>query len=209
MDGEKIQQLNYAIQSAIQPMRDAAEENPNAQVYVRALKFSNGAQWMNPKPIRIEDYRWIPLSADGMTDMGKALSMVAEELKMPPMEERALPPVLVLITDAQPTDDFDGGLKKLMSEPWGVKAVRIGIAIGRDADLDVLQQFIGHSELRPLEAKNAATLVKQIKWVSTAILKAASSPTSQTKEQIDQGVSVPLPEPPEEIKTTVGVDDVW
>ncbi len=35
------------------------------------------------------------------------------------MGERALPPVLVLISDGQPNDDFDSGLKELLSKPWG------------------------------------------------------------------------------------------
>ena len=53
--------------------------------------------------------------------MGKALSMVADELKIPPMTPRALPPVLVLISDGQPTDDFDSGLQNLMDQNWGKK----------------------------------------------------------------------------------------
>ena len=40
----KIQSLNNAIREAIPHMLRAAEENPHAQVFVRALKFSDGAQ---------------------------------------------------------------------------------------------------------------------------------------------------------------------
>ena len=64
------------------------------------------------------------------TDMGTALNLVAQQMKMPPMSDRALPPVLVLISDGQPTDDFQKGLDELMRQPWGKKAVRIAIAIG-------------------------------------------------------------------------------
>src|ERR671915_110041 len=49
-----------------------------------------------------------------VADREKALSMVAEQLRIPPMVERALPPVLVLISDGQPTDDYASGLKALM-----------------------------------------------------------------------------------------------
>ena len=58
--------------------------------------------------------------------------------------------------------------------------MRIAIAIGEDADLDVLQKFIGHPEIKPLQANNSEALVNYIKWVSTAVLKSASSPASQT-----------------------------
>lgn len=166
----KIHSLNTAISEALPAMRQAASDNINANVLVRALKFSSGAQWINKDPIPVENFKWFDLDADGVTDMGHALSLVADELKVPPMPDRALPPVLILISDGQPTDDFDSGLKKMMDLPWGKKAVKIAIAIGSDADLDVLQKFIGNSELKPLVAKNAETLVKQIKWVSTKIL---------------------------------------
>src|SRR5208283_4077823 len=155
------------------------EENINAQLLVRAIRFSNGAQWHISQPTPVDSFEWINLTADGVTDMGKALSMVAEQLKMPPMTDRALPPVLALLTDGQPTDDFSQGLKELMSQPWGKKAVRIAIAIGEDADTEVLQKFIGNSEIKPLHANNPEALVKQIRWLSTVVLKAVSSPASQ------------------------------
>ncbi len=44
-DDGKIQALNTAIREAIPHMKKVAEDNPNAQVLVRAVKFSNGAQW--------------------------------------------------------------------------------------------------------------------------------------------------------------------
>jgi uncharacterized protein YegL len=94
------------------------------------------------------------------------------------MSERALPPVLVLISDGQPTDDFDQGLKELLDQPWGKKAVRIAISIGQDADADVLQKFIAHPEMKPLAANSPEALVKHIKWASTAVLKSASSPAA-------------------------------
>jgi uncharacterized protein YegL len=178
VDG-KIQALNTAIREALPHMQTAAEANPNAQVMVRVVKFSDGAQWHVAQPTPVSDFRWTDLHADGVTMMGKALSLVAEQLRMPPMEERALPPVLALISDGQPTDDFNKGLRDLMDQPWGKKAVRVAIAIGSDADLDVLQKFIGHPEIRPLQANNPDQLVNYIKWVSTAVVGAASAPNSQ------------------------------
>jgi uncharacterized protein YegL len=174
----KIQALNTAIREAVPHMRKVAEDNPNAQVLVRAVRFSSGAQWHISQPTPVADFAWTDLTAEGETDMGKALQLVAEQLKMPPMSERALPPVLVLVSDGQPTDDFDAGLKALMNEPWGKKAVRIAISIGRDADDEVLQKFIGNTELKPLAANSPEALVKHIKWASTAVLKSASSPAA-------------------------------
>ncbi len=207
VDG-KIQALNYAVKSTIPAMRDAASDNIHAQVLVRALKFSSGAQWHIAQPTPVEELEWTDLTTNGVTDMGKALAMVAEQLEINNMPKRALPPVLVLITDGHPTDDFDRGLKKLMEQPWGKKAVRIGISIGQDADNEVLQKFIAHPELTPYSANNAEQLVELIKWASTSVLQAASSPASQSKNAAPVAGNVPIPQAP--VSNTVNnVGDVW
>lgn len=203
-----MEALNTAIREAIPHMRDVANENPNAEILVRVLTFSNGAQWHVVQPQPIAGFKWTDLTADGVTDMGKALSMLADQLKIPPMASRALPPVLVLISDGQPTDDFDSGLKALMEQPWGKRAVRIAVAIGRDANHDVLQKFIGNSELKPLQANNPEALVKQIRFVSTAVLKSASAPASQVNDPSAPGGPVPIPAPPP-IDPSSPDEDVW
>jgi uncharacterized protein YegL len=207
MAGEKIRVLNTAIREAIPHMRSVADENPNAEVLVRAIQFSSGARWHISQPTPVADFRWTDLTAEGVTDLGQALSMVADQLKIPPMTDRALPPVLALVSDGQPTDDFAKGLRALMDQPWGRKAVRVAIAIGDDADEEVLQRFIGHSELKPLQANNPEALVRYIRWVSTAVLKTASSPASQTSAALAAGGNVPIPAAP--AAGVVSPNDVW
>ena len=208
VDG-KIEALNNAIDEAVPHMRDVATDNPNAKLLIRAISFSTGAQWHVSQPMPIEEFQWSPLEADGVTDMGKALTEVAEQLSVEKMPERSLPPVLVLISDGQPTDDYTSGLKRLMDQPWGKKAVRIGIAIGQDADLDCLQEFIGNIEFKPLQANNVERLAQLIKWVSTAVVQSASAPVSQTAEAGAVIGNVPIPEPPPEQDVPTSVSDVW
>jgi len=174
MEGEKIQTLNYAIRQTIPDMRREADNNPNAQLMIRAVKFSDGAGWHIPMPVPIESFNWVDLGAGGVTNMGMAFELIAGELKNLPADTKRLPPVLVLLTDGQPTDEYKKGLEELMGTPWGKKAVKIAIAIGKDADLAVLEQFTGNSEL-VLEAKNPQLLIKFIKWAST-VVKTVSSP---------------------------------
>lgn len=205
----KIQQLNYAIRSAVPHMQEVARENPNADVLIRVIKFATGAQWHVSTPTEIEDFRWTDIEAEqGVTSMGAALSLLAEQMRMPPMDPRGLPPVFVLISDGQPTDDFNAGLSALLAEGWGKKAVRLSIAIGSDADLEVLEKFIGHSEIAPLQANNAETLTNYIKWASTAVLKSASQPASMTEATANpSGVNIPIPTPP--VAAPASADDVW
>jgi uncharacterized protein YegL len=167
MHGEKIGTVNHAVQDTIPEMVDAADSNPYAQLLVRTLKFATGAEWITPEPAKIDEFSWVDLAADGVTDLGAAFKLLAAELTIPPMSERALPPVIVLLSDGQPTDDYKTELDALSALPWGRKSVRIAVAIGRDADLGVLEEFTGNADL-VLQAKNREMLVRMIKWASTA-----------------------------------------
>jgi len=188
MEGEKIQTLNYAIRQTIPDMQKEADANPNANVMVRALKFSDGAQWHIPTATPVDTFSWVDLQAGGVTSMGMALEMVATELRSFPTDTKRLPPVLVLLTDGQPTDDFKKGLDELLNTPWGKKAVRIAIAIGKDADIAVLELFTGNREL-VLEAKNPQLLIQFIKWAST-VVKTVSSPRANADDDSPAGVDL-------------------
>jgi uncharacterized protein YegL len=200
MDGEKIQTLNYAIRQTIPDMRKEADANPNASIMVRAVKFSDGAAWHIPDATIIDDFNWIDLTAGGVTALGKALELVAGELRQFPTDTKRLPPVLVLLTDGQPTDDFKAGLDELMSTPWGKKAVRIAIAIGKDVDISVLEQFAGNKEL-VLEAKNPQLLTKFIKWASTVVKNVSAPKTGDSVSGVDIN-AIP-------IATVDDDDDIW
>ncbi len=205
--GGKIQSLNFAIRNALPAMQEVAKENPNAEVMVRAVKFSSGASWHVANPVPVEQFKWDDLEATtGVTEMGKALQLVAAQLDQTIIPQRALPPVLVLISDGQPTDDVSAGLRDLMAQPLGEKAVRIAIAIGEDADTSVLQRFIGHPELEPLQANNAQSLVRFIRWVSTSVLKEVSSPEipGPNPNPEEKRPFPPLPDP-----TTGPDEDDW
>jgi len=74
----KIQSLNTAIREATPHMQRVADENPNAEVLVRALKFSSGAQWHIAQETPVAQFKWDHLAAGGSTDMGRALTMLAD-----------------------------------------------------------------------------------------------------------------------------------
>lgn len=74
--------------------------------------------------------------------------------------------MIVLLTDGYPTDDWKRPLEKLLKMPWGKKAVKVAIAIGKDAERSVLEAFTGNPEA-VLDAGNPEVLTHFIKWAST------------------------------------------
>jgi uncharacterized protein YegL len=76
--------------------------------------------------------------------MGAAFREVSEVLGPDKLERRALRPAILLITDGLPTDPpggFDAGLEALTSPPAGRAALRVAVAIGRDANSAPLNRF--------------------------------------------------------------------
>lgn len=180
MRGDRIASLNYAIRSAIPELQAVAEENPEVQVMIRALRFDTVAKWHIEEPCPVNDLTWTDLTAGGETAMGAALSMIADTLKPEVLTGRQLPPVIVLASDGYPTDDVKTGLERFFAEEAVLAATRLAIAIGTDADMKTLELFMDtpNSRLKPLRANNAPDLVQHIKWATTAPVKATSSPTN-------------------------------
>jgi uncharacterized protein YegL len=183
----KIEALNQAIRDALPPLRELAAQNPFVDLLLRAVVFADGARWHLEEPTSVTQAAWPPVVPGGYTDLGAALALVSDVLAVPPMDPRAFPPVLVLVSDGRPTDDFESGLAALMAQPWGRRAVRLAIGIGADADLDVLARFIGDPTVQPFSAHDPEQLAYLVRFVSMA----ASELASQPPEAVDRR----LPDP--------------
>ena len=197
----KMQAVNNAIHECIPATREANASNAFADMLVRAIKFSNGAQWHVEEPSNVDDFEWQDLEAYGKTDLGAAIRLLASELTPEKMGRRALPPVIVLLSDGTPTDSWEQELNTFNSTGWGHpgRTVRIAIAIGHDANKEILAQFTGNPET-VFEAKNAQRLTDLIKWASVTLSKFASSGASQVDLKPGQGPMLPPPPPiPEEL----------
>ncbi|MCL2218143.1 MAG: tellurium resistance protein, partial [Defluviitaleaceae bacterium] len=77
---------------------------------------------------------------------------------------------------------------------------RIAIAIGKDVDLSVLEQFAGNKEL-VLEAKNPQLLVKFIKWASTVVKNVSAPMLGDSSSGVDIN-AIP-------IATADDDDEIW
>jgi uncharacterized protein YegL len=190
----KMQALNNAIRETLPHLVDVANQNPHAELLVRSIAFSTGARWHIEQPTPVDKLEWQNLDTGGYTDMGAALNLLAPQLGPPAMEERALVPAILLISDGMPTDDYRPALGRFLDEPMGRRAVRMAVGIGRDADLEVLERFIGASGQGVLTANNPEQLVRMIRWASTHASRVASNlvPLNQSVSPMtDDDVSSP------------------
>ena len=94
-------------------------------------------------------------------------------------------PAIILLSDGEPTDDFDSGLSKLEENKWFKHAIKIAIAIGDDADKEKLAQFTGTSEA-VFTVHNIDALKKMIRIVvvtSSQVGSQSSAAGESTKQQ--------------------------
>jgi len=177
MEGSKLGAVNYAIKDVIPAIKDISDENADAQIKVAALEFSNGARWITSNgPMELDQFNWNDLEAAGVTDLGEACKALNEKLSTKAFMKEAtgsFAPAIFLLSDGEPTDDWKSGLGTLKQNNWFKAAVKVAVAIGDDANQDVLAEFTGTKEA-VLTVHNAAALKKMIKFVSVRASQVAS-----------------------------------
>ena len=190
MDGSKIGAVNAAIEEVIPAIREVSDENADAQIKIAALEFSSGARWITSSgPVEAGQFRWNYVDAAGVTDLGAACKALNEKLSTKAFMAEAtgsFAPAIFLLSDGEPTDDWQREMAALKQNNWFKAGVKVAVAIGDDANKDVLKEFAGSMEA-VLETHNAATLKKMIKFVSVRASQVASKSSNAVGDGEDLG----------------------
>lgn len=195
MLGAKIASLNDAIENVLPIIGEISDENPDAEIDIAVLEFSTGTNWLYDQPKGGREFIWQKVTAEGLTSLGEACRELNSKLSRSngfmSSPSGCYAPAIILLSDGGPTDNFEAGLEVLKKNSWYKNAIKIAIAIGEDADLDVLKQFTGSSEA-VIRVHNVAALKKLIHTVaitSSQIGSKSSSATDTTKQkQVEQQI---------------------
>ncbi|MFA4859807.1 tellurium resistance protein [Methanoregula sp.] len=202
MRGKKIATLNQAIREAVPEVQKAVASYPQVEIVMRAIKFSDAASWhVGPDPVPLEQFVWPELETSGLTATAKALRMLETELSIERMPRRGLPPVCILVSDGfctDPREEYDSAIADLARIPWGVKAVRLAIAIGDESDYNEpeLLKFVNQDQIGLLKAHSPEELVSYIKWASVSASVASSRGRSRGTGAVDETSNVTIDSPP-------------
>lgn len=168
MMGSKIGAVNSAIEEILPEISLISEENADAKIKVAVLQFSTGSKWLYEKPLDAGDIKWTYLQSDGVTDFGDALNNLNGKLSRNEFMEGAtgsFAPAIFLMSDGEPTDEYEKELNELRKNKWFEKAIKVAVAIGDDANCDVLKEFTGNIET-VLKVHTPEALKKMIRFVS-------------------------------------------
>jgi uncharacterized protein YegL len=196
MEGSKIGSVNDAIENVLPMIGEISDENPDAEINVAALEFSTGTRWLYDEPKEAKEFIWQNVEADGLTSLGEACEELNKKLSrnggFMSSPSGCFAPAIILLSDGGPTDNFEGGLKSLQGNSWYKNAIKIAIAIGDDADKDVLKQFTGSSEA-VITVHNIDALKQMIRIIAITSSQIGSKSTSATdatkQEQVIEEVN--------------------
>lgn len=188
MEGNKIGAVNDAVVNVLPMLNDISETNPDAEIKVAALEFSNGVNWLYDEPKLAKDFIWQDVTASGLTSLGAACSELASKLSRSggfmQSASGSFAPAIILLSDGGPTDDYNTGLAKLKANNWFKSAIKIAIAIGDDADKDVLKDFTGSSEaVITVHNIDALKQIIRVVAVTSSQIGSKSSTAGETTKQ--------------------------
>ena len=179
MSGAPIGAVNAAMESVLPELISMNDKNPDNEIQIAVMTFDFGVTLVTGEGglVAPENYSWNDLNADGGTAMGAAFrelnKILSAKTGFMKHATGSVAPVLFLLSDGEPTDDYQEGLQLLKQNNWYKFAARVAIGYG-DSNDDVLREFTGNVET-VLHTNDPKDLTKMIKFVTITSSMVAST----------------------------------
>ena len=172
MYGDKISSLNDAVRKMLATFRK--EESQASEFLVSIITFGGtAALFRSPAPA--SELAYTDLYADGRTPLGAAID-VAKDL-IEDREEtpsRAYRPLIVLVSDGVPTDEWESKLDHFVQDGRSAKCDRMALGIGKEAYAGpgraTLERFIAGTGHQVFEAEDAGEIHNFFKFVTMSVV---------------------------------------
>lgn len=197
MSGEPIEAVKNGVQVLVSTLR----QDPYAleTAYISVITFESNAQQLVPLT-DLASFQPPSISAGGGTSLGAGLKLLAEcidrEVAKSTFEQKGdWKPLVFIMTDGGPTDQWQSGLAEFQRRKVGIT---VACAAGGAADTNVLKQIT--EVVVQLDTADSATIKAFFKWVSASISTGSQKIESSGKEV---GGLNELPPPPPEVNIVV------
>ncbi|MES0328543.1 MAG: VWA domain-containing protein [Gammaproteobacteria bacterium] len=193
MMGEAIE----AVKNGVQVLASTLRQDPYAleTAFISVITFNTEAKQVVPLTDLIS-FQPPDIVAQGTTSLGAALKLVSKKINeevitTTPGRRGDWKPLIFLMTDGAPTDDWQSGLDDLKKIKLGMI---VACAAGPNGDTNVLKSI--SETVVQLDTADSGTIKKFFQWISASI--------STTSQKIDLNKKDPsametLPPPPPEV----------
>jgi len=197
MCGEPIEAIKNGVQILVSTLR----QDPYAleTAFLSVITFDSTANQVTPLT-ELATFQIPPISASGGTALGDALELLADSIDAEVAKTTAdakgdWKPLIFIMTDGSPTDDWQKGLDRLKKTRTGVI---VACAAGHGADTTILKQIT--EVVVQLDTADANTIKAFFKWVSASVSTGSQKVDSGQKEVSGLG---DLPPPPPEVNVVL------
>lgn len=170
----KIDSLNDAVQEMLGGF--AGEGDGRAEIHVAVVTFGRDGAKVHQPLAPAARIQWTRMVAAGGTPMGAAFDaatgMIEDRQQIP---SRAYRPTIILVSDGQPTDEWQAPLKRLLGAERASKAARFAMGIGDDADEAMLSAFLATPGARVYRAHEARQIQQFFRWVTMSVTQRSRS----------------------------------
>jgi uncharacterized protein YegL len=197
MMGEPIESVKNGVQTMISALR----QDPYAleTAYLSIITFNSNASQLVPLT-ELTSFQAPNLEASGTTSFGEALALLAsksdsEIVKTTSEQKGDWKPIVFIMTDGMPTDDWQKGLAEFQKRKWGMV---VACAAGQAVDTTILKQVT--EVVVQLDTADSSSFKAFFKWVSASISTSSAKIEESGKEV---GGLSELPPPPPEVNVVV------
>lgn len=187
----KIEALNQSVRDML--VAFSSSDDLRAEIHLAIITFGGQARVHTPLQ-RAGEVKWTDMVAGGKTPLGSAMSLAADLIEdQDKITTRAYRPTVILVSDGQPTDQWHESLERLAKQGRAQKADRIALAIGGDADLDMLRRFLSDERKQVFVAADARRIKDFFQFVTMSVAVRSRSvnpndiPLMQNPFDLDRG----------------------
>lgn len=166
----KIDELNSSVREMLESFQK--EQAVQSEINVSIITFGTEVK-VHTELAPAGNIVYQDMQAKGMTYMGRAFDlaydMIEDKTIVP---KNAYRPVVVLVSDGAPNDDhWEQKLEKFTTTGRSSKCDRWSLAIGADADKDMLAKFLDHPEKEVCHVEDAADIHKFFRFISSSTIQ--------------------------------------
>ena len=188
-----------SVKSGVQTLVSALLRDPYAleTAYISIITFNTNAEQLTPLQ-ELSAFHMPSIEATGATCLGNGLSMVSQCIKAEVTQNTFdakgdWKPMVFIMTDGVPTDDWRKGLKEFKSTPIGLT---VACAAGPYAKTEILKEVT--EIVVQLKDTDAQSIGAFFKWVSASITVGSKKVNNGEEESLSKAQEL-LPPPPPEI----------